>query len=41
VHLETLEQVLPKIRKLIADKNGNFDLTIIRNGEETSGRKNP
>jgi modulator of FtsH protease HflK len=30
LYLETMEQVLPRIRKLIVDKNGNLDLTIIR-----------
>ena len=33
LYLETMEQVLPKIKKLIVDKNGNLDLTIIRKGE--------
>jgi modulator of FtsH protease HflK len=40
LYLETLEQVLPKIKKLIVDKNGNFDLTIIRKGDDTA-RRNP
>src|SRR5262249_47411278 len=30
IYMETMEQILPKIRKLIVDKNGNLDLTIIR-----------
>jgi membrane protease subunit HflK len=33
LYLETMEQVLPRIKKLIVDKNGNLDLTIIRKGE--------
>lgn len=33
LYLETLEQVLPKIRKLMVDKNGNLDLTILRKGD--------
>jgi membrane protease subunit HflK len=33
LYLETMEQVLPRIRKLIVDKNGNLDLTIVRKGE--------
>jgi membrane protease subunit HflK len=41
LYLETLEQVLPKIKKLIVDKNGNFDLTIIRKSGDTPARKNP
>jgi membrane protease subunit HflK len=39
LYLETLEQVLPKIKKLIVDKNGNFDLTIIRRSDETEGAR--
>jgi len=34
LYLETMEQILPKIKKLIVDKNGNLDLTIIRKGEQ-------
>jgi membrane protease subunit HflK len=33
LYLETMEQILPNIKKLIVDKNGNLDLTIIRKGE--------
>jgi membrane protease subunit HflK len=33
LYLETMEQVLPRIKKLIVDKNGNLDLTIIRKSE--------
>jgi len=33
LYLETMEQVLPRIKKLIVDKNGNLDLTIIRKGD--------
>ena len=33
IYRETMEEILPKIRKLIVDKNGNLDLTIIRKGE--------
>ena len=40
LYLETLEQVLPKIKKLVVDKNGSFDLTIIRkSGDSTPPRK--
>lgn len=35
LYIETLEQVLPKIRKLIVDSNGNVDLSIIGKGERT------
>lgn len=42
LYLETLEQVLPKIKKLVVDKNGSFDLTIIRkNGDSAPPPKNP
>ena len=33
LYMETMEQILPKIKKLIVDKNGNLDLTIIRKGD--------
>ena len=33
LYLETMEQVLPRIKKIIVDKNGNLDLTIIRKSE--------
>ncbi|HLK62521.1 MAG TPA: FtsH protease activity modulator HflK [Bryobacteraceae bacterium] len=33
IYIEALEQILPKIRKLIVDPNGNLDLSIIRKGE--------
>ena len=33
LYIEAVEQILPKIRKLIVDSNGNLDLTIIRRGE--------
>ena len=33
LYLETMEQVLPRIKKLIVDKNGNLDLTIVRAGK--------
>ena len=30
LYLETMEQILPRIKKLFVDKNGNLDLSIIR-----------
>jgi len=33
LYLETMEQVLPRIKKLIVDQSGNLDLTIIRKGD--------
>ncbi len=38
LYLETMEQVLPRIRKLIIDKNGNLDLTIVRKGEQSPAK---
>ena len=38
LYLETMEQVLPRIRKLIVDQNGNLDLTIIRKGDPPAGK---
>ncbi len=39
LYLETMEQVLPRIKKLIVDKNGNLDLTIIRKGDPPKDAK--
>ncbi len=36
LYLEAMEQILPKIRKLIVDPNGNVDLSIIERG--TAGK---
>lgn len=33
LYTEAMEQILPKIKKVIVDKNGNFDLTILRKGD--------
>jgi len=33
LYLETMEQIMPKIRKMIVDPDGNLDLTILRRGE--------
>jgi membrane protease subunit HflK len=35
LYAETMEQVLPRIKKLIVDSRGNLDLTILRRGEES------
>lgn len=35
LYLETMEEVLPKIKKLLVDSRGNLDLTIVRK-QETS-----
>lgn len=34
LYVETMEQILPRIKKLILDAQGNLDLTIIRQGAE-------
>ncbi len=34
LYMETLEQVLPRIRKVFVDRNGNLDLTILRKDEQ-------
>jgi membrane protease subunit HflK len=34
LYLETMEAILPKIKKLIVDNKGNLDLTIVRRGEK-------
>ena len=39
LYVETLEQVLPRIRKVFVDKNGNLDLTIVGKGEPDTPRK--
>jgi membrane protease subunit HflK len=33
LYTEAMEQILPRIKKMIVDKNGNLDLTIIRKGD--------
>ena len=37
LYLETMEQVLPRLRKTIVDDNGNLDLTIVRRREGSTG----
>lgn len=32
LYVEAMEQILPRIRKVIVDSNGNVDLTVIRKG---------
>jgi modulator of FtsH protease HflK len=38
-YVEAMEQILPKIRKLIVDPDGNFDLTLIRRGDGSANPK--
>ncbi|MBK5292485.1 MAG: FtsH protease activity modulator HflK [Acidobacteriia bacterium] len=35
LYLETMEQVLPRIKKLIVDGRSNLDLTILRRGDDS------
>ena len=39
LYLEAMEEVLPRIRKVIVDPSGNLDLTIIRKGDTPAGAK--
>jgi modulator of FtsH protease HflK len=41
LYLEAMEQVLPKIRKLIVDGNGKVDLSIIRKGDPQPAAPKP
>ena len=38
-YVETMEQILPRIRKTIVDEGGNLDLTFIRRGETAATPK--
>lgn len=37
LYMETMEQVMPRIRKMIVDPDGNLDLTILRKGDPPPG----
>ncbi|HET8547680.1 MAG TPA: FtsH protease activity modulator HflK [Bryobacteraceae bacterium] len=39
LYVETLEQILPRIRKVFVDRNGNLDLTIFGRGAPDGARK--
>ena len=39
LYQEAMAEILPKIRKLIVDKSGNLDLTILRKGEPAAATK--
>lgn len=39
LYMETMEQILPRIKKLLVDKNGNLDLTIIRKSTDGTGER--
>lgn len=38
-YVEAMEQILPRIRKMIVDPDGNLDLTIVRRGENPDVKK--
>jgi membrane protease subunit HflK len=39
LYIEAMEQILPKVKKMIVDPNGNLDLTILRKGEAAPAAK--
>lgn len=39
LYMEALEQILPNIRKLVVDKSGNLDLTIVNKGNPPAAVK--
>lgn len=39
-YVEAMEQILPKLKKLIVDSNGNLDLTIVRRDEREASSQN-
>src|SRR5262249_43043089 len=39
LYTEAMEQILPKIKKMIVDKNGNLDLSIIRKADPPQAPK--
>jgi membrane protease subunit HflK len=38
-YVEAMEQILPRIKKMIVDPNGDMDLTIVRRGENPDQKK--
>ena len=36
LYIETLEQILPRLNKIIVDDQGSLDVTIIRRGKKNS-----
>ena len=41
LYIETMEQIMPRIRKMIVDPDGNLDLTILRKGDPAPTAKKP
>ncbi len=40
-YLEAMEQILPKLKKLIVDSNGNLDLTVVRKDGNSAASQTP
>jgi modulator of FtsH protease HflK len=38
-YIEAMEQIFPKIKKMIVDRNGTLDITIVRKGENNAEKK--
>lgn len=39
-YVEAMEQILPKLKKLIVDANGNLDLTVVRRDDNAANNSN-
>ena len=39
-YVEAMEQILPKLKKLIVDSNGNLDLTVVRRDDNSTTNSN-
>jgi membrane protease subunit HflK len=39
-YVEAMEQILPKLKKLIVDSNGNLDLTVVRRDDNAASNSN-
>ncbi len=39
-YVEAMEQILPKLKKLIVDSNGNLDLTVVRRDDNNATNSN-
>lgn len=39
-YVEAMEQILPKLKKLIVDSNGNLDLTVVRRDDDAATNSN-
>ena len=39
-YVEAMEQILPKLKKLIVDSKGNLDLTVVRRDDNVANNSN-